>query len=128
MWRPEPADISDRLGWLETPERMAGNLDSIAAMVARVRNEGYTHALLLGMGGSSLAPEVIRKSFGVAEGYLDLSVLDSTDPDAVLAHAKRLDPAKILFVVSSKSGTSVEPLSFFKYFHEKPAHLAFDML
>jgi transaldolase/glucose-6-phosphate isomerase len=121
VWRTEPADISNRLGWLETPERMAGNLDSIAAMVAQVRNEGYTHALLLGMGGSSLAPEVIRKSFGVAEGYLDLSVLDSTDPDAVLAHAERLDPAKSLFVVSSKSGTTVEPLSFFKYFHESVA-------
>ena len=69
------------------------------------------------MGGSSLAPEVLRQTFGVAEGHLDLAVLDSTDPGAVLAHAERLDLAKTLFIVSTKSGGTVETLSFFKFFY-----------
>jgi glucose-6-phosphate isomerase len=85
--------------------------------VEKVRGDGYTHALLLGMGGSSLAPEVFRKTFGVKDGYLDLAVLDSTDPGAVLAHAERLDPEKTLFIVSTKSGGTVETLSFFKFFY-----------
>jgi glucose-6-phosphate isomerase len=69
------------------------------------------------MGGSSLAPQVFRKAFGVAEGYLDLAVLDSTDPGAVLALAERLDPERSLVIVSSKSGTTVETLSLFKFFY-----------
>jgi transaldolase/glucose-6-phosphate isomerase len=117
VWRPEPTDISNRLGWLRAPEDMTANLECIGGFVDRLKEDGYTHALLLGMGGSSLAPEVLRKSFGVRKGYLDLSVLDSTDPGAVLAHAKRLDLSKTLFIVSSKSGTTVEPLSFFKFFY-----------
>lgn len=117
VWRPDPADISNRLAWLDAPERTLAGLEDVRGFVDRVREDGYTHALLLGMGGSSLAPEVLSKSFGAAEGYLDLAVLDSTDPGAVLAHAARLDPVRTLFVVSSKSGTTVEPLSFFKYFY-----------
>jgi glucose-6-phosphate isomerase len=69
------------------------------------------------MGGSSLAPEVFCTTFGVQEGYLDLAVLDSTDPAAVAALAERLDPQRTLFIVSTKSGTTVETLSFFKFFY-----------
>ncbi len=119
VWRPDPAEIANRLGWLEAPETMKEALGPIDELVDGVRADGYTHALLLGMGGSSLAPEVMRRTFGVKEGYLDLAVLDSTDPAAVLSHARRLDPSKTLFIVSSKSGTTVESLSFFKYFYNK---------
>ena len=73
------------------------------------------------MGGSSLAPEVFRKTFGVQEGYLDLAVLDSTDPDAIAAQAEKLDLAKTVFIVSTKSGGTVETLSLFKYFYNQVA-------
>ncbi len=116
VWKSEPTEITNRLGWLHSPEVMMEAIPEITALVEAVRAEGYTHALLLGMGGSSLAPEVFRFTFGVKSGYLDLAVLDSTDADAVQAHAKRLDPAKTLFIVSTKSGGTVETFSFFKYF------------
>ena len=117
VWKPEPTEITNRLGWLHSPEVMMDAIPEITALVDSVRAEGFTHALLLGMGGSSLAPEVFRFTFGVKSGYLDLAVLDSTDADAVQAHAKRLDPAKTLFIVSTKSGGTVETFSFFKYFY-----------
>ena len=119
LWKPSPAEITNRLGWLESPQAMLGNLGRIKALVDAVRAEGYTQALLLGMGGSSLAPEVFRKTFGVADGYLDLTVLDSTDPGAVLAFTKTLDLSKALFIVSTKSGGTVETLSFMKYFFHR---------
>ena len=117
VWKPEPDEIENRLGWLHSPEEMKRQLPKIDAFVDSVRADGYKQALLLGMGGSSLAPEVFRKTFGVREGYLDLAVLDSTDPSAVLTHANGLDPAKTLFIVSTKSGGTVETLSFFKFFY-----------
>ncbi len=117
VWKPDPTEISNRLGWLHSPEVMLAGLPEIETFVEDVRAAGYTHALLLGMGGSSLAPEVFRYTFGVKEGFLDLAVLDSTDPCAVLSHAERLDPKKTLFIVSTKSGGTVETLSFFKYFY-----------
>lgn len=117
VWKPEPIEITNRLGWLHSPEVMSKAVPEINAFVDEIRAEGFTHALLLGMGGSSLAPEVFRFTFGVQTGYLDLAVLDSTDPGAVLAHANRLDPAQTLFIVSTKSGGTVETFSFFKYFY-----------
>lgn len=116
VWKPEPTEITNRLGWLQSPKDMAGKINEIDAVVNAVRADGYTHALLLGMGGSSLAPEVFRKTFGVKEGYLDLGVLDSTDPGAVLAYAEQFDVNKTLFIVSTKSGGTVETFSFMKYF------------
>ena len=121
VWKSEPTEITNRLGWLNIAEDMLDNLGRIASLVRGVQADGYTHALLLGMGGSSLGPEVFREVFGVAEGYLDLAVLDSTDPGAVLAYAETLDPAKTLFIVSTKSGGTVETLSFFKYFYNRTA-------
>ena len=91
VWKSDPTEITNRLGWLESPKDMAGKLHEILTVVDAVRNDGYTHALLLGMGGSSLAPEVFRKIFGAQEGYFDIEVLDSTDPGAVLACAERFD-------------------------------------
>jgi transaldolase / glucose-6-phosphate isomerase len=117
LWKPQPTEISNRLGWLTIADRMTAALPEITDLVNSVRADGYTDALVLGMGGSSLAPEVFRQTFGVAPGYLDLAVLDSTDPDAVAGHARRLDPARTLFVVSTKSGGTVETFSFFRYFY-----------
>jgi transaldolase/glucose-6-phosphate isomerase len=117
VWKPEPRDITNRLGWLHSPEIMADNIKRIEIVVDEIRKDNYTNALLLGMGGSSLAPEVFRKTFGVKEGYLDCAVLDSTDPGSVLTYAEELDPQRTLFIVSTKSGTTVETLSFFKFFY-----------
>jgi len=117
VWKPAPAEITNRLGWLQIPKEMMAKMHEIDAVVDAVRVDGYTHALLLGMGGSSLAPEVFRKTFGVKNGYIDLAVLDSTDPGAVLAYAERFDVNKTLFIVSTKSGGTVETFSFMKYFY-----------
>jgi transaldolase/glucose-6-phosphate isomerase len=117
VWKPEATEIANRLGWLHIAEAMIGNVQRLQEFANVVRADGYTHALLLGMGGSSLAPDVFRKTFGVKKGYLDLAVLDSTVPAAVAAHAARLDPKRTLFIVSTKSGTTVETLSFFKFFY-----------
>ncbi len=117
VWKPEPDEITNRLGWLHSPASMSDVIPQIADLVNRVREAGYTLALLLGMGGSSLAPEVFRETFGVADGYLDLSVLDSTDPAAVVQMAENHDPSKTLYIVSTKSGTTAETMSLFKYFY-----------
>lgn len=119
VWKDDPTEISNRLGWLHIAEIMQACLPQMDDLVAAVRQAGYTHTLLLGMGGSSLAPEVFRKTFGVKAGYLDLAVLDSTDPGAVAAYAEALDPAKTLYIVSTKSGGTVETFSFFKYFYNQ---------
>jgi glucose-6-phosphate isomerase len=100
---------------------MKADIPRLERLSQNLRSEGFTHALLLGMGGSSLAPEVFRETFGVREGYLDLAILDSTDPGAVAAHRERLDLAKTLFIVATKSGGTVETLSFFKYFFNQVA-------
>jgi transaldolase/glucose-6-phosphate isomerase len=121
VWKPQPIEITNRLGWLHSPDIMPEHVLAITDVVEAVRADGYTHALLLGMGGSSLAPEVFRHTFGVKEGYLDLAVLDSTDPRAVLAHAERLDMTRTLFIVSTKSGSTTETISFFKFFYNRVA-------
>lgn len=119
VWKPEPTEISNRLGWLDSPEVMLPQLEALSALAHEVQAEGFTHALLLGMGGSSLAPEVFRLTFGVAPGGLDLAVVDSTDPGAVLDAERRVDLRRTLFVVSTKSGGTVETFSFFKYFYNR---------
>jgi len=117
VWKPGPKEIVNRLGWLSSPSDMMERIDEIEAFAESVRSEGFSRVLLLGMGGSSLAPEVFAKTFGSAPGFPELSVLDSTDPGAVMRLAGRIDPSATLFVVSSKSGTTVEIHSFFKFFH-----------
>jgi glucose-6-phosphate isomerase len=116
VWSDKPEEVSNRLDWLISSQETLSHLDEIMAFVEDVKLAGFTHALLLGMGGSSLAPEVFRMSFGVKEGYLDLEVLDSTDPGAVLEYTNKFDPSKTLYIVSTKSGGTIETLSFFKYF------------
>ena len=122
LWSPEwVEEVIDRLGWLTLPEAMEPEIADLTRFADEVRGEGVRHAVVLGMGGSSLAPEVFDRVFGNPPGYPELTVLDSTHPDAVRALADRLDPAKSIFVVSSKSGTTTEPLSFFRTFWERVA-------
>ena len=97
---------------------MLDEADAIIAFAGEVRDGGIRHVVVLGMGGSSLCPEVLRSSFGSGPGFPELMVLDSTVPAAVERVARGIDPARTLFIVSSKSGTTTEPLSFLKYFHE----------
>ncbi len=119
VWKENPAEITNRLGWLHSPDRMMEFIPELTAFAHEVQADGFTCALLLGMGGSSLAPEMFQNIFGVKKGYLDLTVLDSTDPGAVLAYAKKSDLTKTLFIVSTKSGSTVETISFMKYFYNQ---------
>jgi len=119
LWSNTPTEVANRLGWLRIADFMLDNLDCLQAFADDVRAHGYTHAVLMGMGGSSLAPDVLRKTFGVQPGYLDLVVLDSTDPAAVSSLADGLPLDKTLFIVSTKSGSTAETLSFFAYFYNR---------
>jgi transaldolase/glucose-6-phosphate isomerase len=121
VWAEDPHEVGNRLGWLHSPEIMGESVERIQALLRSVREEGYTHALVLGMGGSSLAPDVFARAFGHDHDGLTLKVLDSTDPGAVLHFADNLDPATTLYVVSTKSGGTVETLSFFKVFYNMTA-------
>ncbi len=120
LWSPKPVpEIIDRLGWLHLPEIMHDQVDDLAAFAKGVRSEGIRDVVLLGMGGSSLAPDVFRRTFGNADGYPRLTVLDSTHPAAVQAVEAQVDLRRTLFLVSSKSGTTTEPLAFFRYFWQR---------
>lgn len=109
--------VANRLGWLSVLESMRDDAGLIRAISTESRTAGFTHALLLGMGGSSLCPEVLRQTFGPQPGYPDMAVLDSTDPQAVLNAAARAPIEKTLFLVSTKSGSTIETSSFFAYFY-----------
>jgi glucose-6-phosphate isomerase len=115
VWKPQPDEIVNRLGWLDSPAVMAEEVEGIDAFVDSVRSAGFTHALLLGMGGSSLAPEVFRRVFGVADGFLDVRILDSTDPAAISKSFGASDPASTLYLPATKSGGTVETLSLLNY-------------
>ena len=116
VWKPEPEEIADRLGWLAVTDTMRQQAASLEAFAEEVRQAGFKHVVLLGMGGSSLGPEVLRHTFGNAKGYPELVVLDSTVPDSVKAVSDSIDPARSLFLVSSKSGGTVEPNDLYKHF------------
>src|SRR5829696_9110457 len=120
LWKSEEEHqkiIKNSLGWLNVADTVIGVEDDLVAFADRIRGKGFKHVVLNGMGGSSLAPEVLRRTFGKQEGYPELLVLDSTDPDKVAGFREKIDPAQTLFVVSSKSGTTTEPLSFYRYWY-----------
>ena len=127
VWRQDPTlwpaappeDVADRMGWLQLPEMMHEPLPEILTFAEEVRKEGIRHVVVLGMGGSSLAPDVFRAMFGHPPEAPELIVLDSTHPQWVASVSRRIDPRLTLFIVSSKSGTTTEPLSFYRYFWEK---------
>lgn len=122
VWKSDEAHqkiIKNALGWLPVVEMIDGNVDELEAFADRVRSDGFEHVMVLGMGGSSLCPEVLRRTFGTREGYPTLHVLDSTVPATVKAFADRVDIAKTLFIVASKSGGTTEPRVFHKYFYDR---------
>ena len=116
VWKPDPEEITNRLGWLTVTDITCEQLPSLAAFAEEVRDAGFKHVVLLGMGGSSLGPEVLRQTFGSIAGYPELTVLDSTVPAQVQAATDAIDPTRTLFLVSSKSGDSIEPNSFYAHF------------
>jgi len=113
------SDESKWLGWLRVPGEQLAQKQRFEQFSAEVKAGGFTDVLLLGMGGSSLCPEVLRLSFGDKQGFPDLHVLDSTDPAEVAATEKKIDVAHTLFIVSSKSGSTLEPNIFKQYFFER---------
>lgn len=119
VWKPDPAEISDRLGWLTVPEQMTECADELVAFARRVADDGFQHVVLMGMGGSSLAPEVIHATFGAAAGFPTLHVVDTTDPASIIALESSIDLDRTLFLVASKSGGTIETLSQFAYFYAK---------
>ena len=128
LWSAQPVpELADRLGWLDLPAAAPASLPDLERFAAGLRDEGFRHAVVLGMGGSSLAPEVFAQTFGRAGAAaggasgapLAVRVLDSTHPDAVAALAGEIDPARSLFLVSSKSGGTTETLSFFYTFWDR---------
>jgi glucose-6-phosphate isomerase len=118
LWGPPGApEIANRLGWLTIAQRMLAQASELEGFAAEVREEGVRDVVLLGMGGSSLAPEVLRRCFPPRPGYPALHVLDSTDAATVRAVGEQIDLQRTLFLVSSKSGGTIEPLSLFAHFH-----------
>ena len=127
LWKPNPSEqseITDRLGWLTVADQMRDVLPRLNDLRDDVRSAGFTSCVLLGMGGSSLAPEVLRETFGSASGQPRLYVLDSTDPATILAVESQIDLAHTLFIVASKSGGTIETLSHFKHFYAKAREIS----
>jgi transaldolase/glucose-6-phosphate isomerase len=123
LWKQEEAHqkiIKNALGWLTVVSKIAGVTPDLESFADEIRTSGeFDHVMLCGMGGSSLCPEVLRQTFGKQSGYPELLVLDSTDPDTIADLSKQIDPARTLFIISSKSGTTTEPLVFYKYWYDQ---------
>lgn len=128
LWKQDASlwtnsDESKWLGWLGITEQQIAQIADFRQLADDVKREGFTDVLLLGMGGSSLCPEVLEKTFGRVAGFPQLHVLDSTDPAQVKAFEKQVNLAKTLFIVSSKSGTTLEPNIFKQYFFERASQV-----
>jgi glucose-6-phosphate isomerase len=127
LWIADPdraaatPELMNRLGWLDLPESMAAEVGELSGFAAEIRAAGMADVVLLGMGGSSLAPEVLMTIFGNAPGFPALRVLDSTHPDVLRVLDDSIDLKQTLFLVSSKSGGTIETISFYKYFFHRVA-------
>jgi hypothetical protein len=122
LWKGAPAvqrAIERRLGWLTAAGTMVEEAHQLTSFAQEVRAAGYRQAVLLGMGGSSLAPQVFHNTFGVAPDHLELKALDTTDPASILAVERSIDLPKTLFIASSKSGVTTETVSLFHYFFQR---------
>ncbi len=119
IWKPSPQEIANRLGWMTIAAEMGKEIATISSLVDEVRNEGFENVLVLGMGGSSLAPELFAKTFTQPNPPFQVRILDSTDPDYIRFVESQLDIEKTLFIVATKSGGTVETRSFFKYFYRQ---------
>ncbi len=122
IWRNEEVhkkSILNRLGWLNSLDLMLANVDSLIGFGNEIKDAGFKNVVVLGMGGSSLCPDVCRSTFGSATGFPQLQVLDSTNPTSVLRIEHQIDLAKTLFIVASKSGGTTETNMFYQYFYDR---------
>jgi glucose-6-phosphate isomerase/transaldolase/glucose-6-phosphate isomerase len=126
LWKQDPTDIANRLGWLTIIEYMKGRAEDLRTFATSAQKRGIRDVVLLGMGGSSLGPEVFRATFGPSRGFPRLWVLDSTVPGWVQQVTQAIDPARSLFILASKSGGTIEVMSLFAHFwervHQTPGH------
>lgn len=116
VWKPAPEEITNRLGWLTVTDLMGEQIPALVSFTEEIRNAGFRSVVLLGMGGASLGAEVLSRTLGSATGYPEFVMLDSTVPAWVQTVTEAIDPAQTLFLVSSKSGGTIETLSFYQYF------------
>jgi len=116
LWKPDPTEIADRLGWLAVMDTMLEQVADLERFAKKAASDGLRTAVLCGMGGSSLAPEVFARTYGAADGALELVVLDTTHPAAVARVTDELPPEETLYVIASKSGTTLETNSHLEHF------------
>ena len=116
LWKADPKEIADRLGWLTVQDQMRQQLGQLQRCVVSAKGLNIKDVVLLGMGGSSLGPEVFRALFGSQKGFPRLWVLDSTIPGWVRQVTKAISPSRTLFLVASKSGGTIEVMSLFAHF------------
>ncbi len=122
IWRSEEVhkkSILNRLGWLNSLDLMITNVESLISFGIEIKNSGFKHIVVLGMGGSSLCPDVCRATFGSTDGFPQLLVLDSTNPTSVLRIEQQIELARTLFIVASKSGGTTETNMFYQYFYDR---------
>ncbi len=122
LWKPDEAAqkmIRNSLGWLTVAQEMLGVADELIEFAETIRARGFQHVMVCGMGGSSLCPEVLARTFGRQEGYPELLVLDSTDPDTIARFRDQIDVERCLFVIASKSGSTTEPTVFQKFWYDE---------
>jgi glucose-6-phosphate isomerase len=122
LWKSDADNvrvINNSLGWLTVAEEMIGVAGELSEFAESIRARGFRHVMVCGMGGSSLCPEVLARTFGRQEGFPELLVLDSTDPDVLAAFEQRIDVERCLFVIASKSGSTTEPNVFYKFWYEE---------
>lgn len=116
VWKSSPHEIVDRLGWLTATDCMRKQTTVLSELSQEVREAGFQHVVLLGMGGSSIGPEVLRRTFGIRNDYPELTILDSTLPTSIFSVSDIVDLRKTLFLVSSKSGDTIEPNVLYRHF------------
>lgn len=122
VWKHSPTEISDRLGWLDLPETMAERVDELRAFAHEVRSDGFTHVVLAGMGGSSVAADMFRRTLGAEPGSFEFTVLDTTHPAAIASLDRSLDLRRTLFIAASKSGATIETLAHLDYYFARLRH------
>jgi glucose-6-phosphate isomerase len=126
LWKSDPDDIKiikNSLGWLTVADEMIGVVDDLVEFAGTIRSRGFQHVMVCGMGGSSLCPEVLAQTFGRQQGFPELVVLDSTDPDVIAGYKQRIDVERCLFVIASKSGSTTEPNVFYKFWYDEVSKL-----
>ena len=122
LWKTDESthkQIRNSLGWLTVPDEMIGVAGELNECAEMIRARGFRHVMVCGMGGSSLCPEVLARTFGRQPGFPELLVLDSTDPDVIARFREQIDVEHCLFVIASKSGTTTEPTVFYKFWYDE---------